>query len=321
MKFLCGVVLALALLASPSRADEAWPTAPVKVIVPFAPGGIVDVMARLVAERMGQGLGRNFVVENKPGANGGLGVQALAAAPPDGQTLLFTTSSTELINPWLYPKNLGYDPQKLAHVTVIYDSSIALCVAKETPVENLAQLVAFAKEKPQGLTFGSWGNGSSGHLFGELIKLKSGIRLDHVAYRGEVSALGDVVQRSLDMTWASPNGARNFRQSSGVRILGVTGRNRSPGIPEVPTFAEQGMGDFSLGLYGVAYVPAGTPRAVIDKIQREIRAVITAPEVKERFAGMGMIPVGNTPEEFKTLFQAEAATWKQIVDASGVKLE
>jgi len=317
---------ALAACAGPRvlAQTDGYPAGPVKLIVPFAAGGIVDVMARLVGERVAPLIKQSVFIENRPGANAALGVAALKTAAPDGQTILFGTSSIELLNPYLVRK-LSYDVSDLQRISVIYDSSIALVVPKSTKVKSLAEFVAYAKNKAkgdkQGLTFGSWGNGSSGHLLGGMLEAAFGLKLDHVPYKGEISALTDMARGDLDMTWASPNGARSFREQGNSVVVAVTGSARSPALPDVPTFAEQGYDAFKLGLYGVAYAPRGTPAAVIDRYQQAIQQVVRSPDVKERFAQLGLLPVGSTPAEFNALFARERPIWQKIIQASGVTLE
>lgn len=317
---------ALAACTSPwaLAQNDGLPAGPVKLIVPFAAGGIVDVMARLVGERMAPLLKQSVFIENRPGATGALGVAALKAAAPDGQTILFGTSSIELLNPHLFRK-LPYEVSDLQRISVIYDSSIALVVPKAANVRNLAEFVAHVKAKAKGakhgLTYGSWGNGSSGHLFGGMLENAFGLKLDHVPYKGEMAALTDMARGDLDMTWASPNGARTFREQGSSVVVAVTGSARSPALPDVPTFAEQGYDAFKLGLYGVAYAPRGTPAPLVERYQRAIREVVMRPEVKERFAQLGLLPVGNTPAEFGALFERERAVWQKLIQASGVTLD
>lgn len=186
-------VLLLGVAAAPTAAQESYPTRPVKVIMPFAPGGIIDVLGRLIADRLSARTGKNFLIDNKPGANTIVGTQALVASPPDGYTIMFTTNSSQVLNPLLY-KSLPYNPERdLEAISILSSSSILLAVPTAMPVTDLKGLIEYARTKPNGLTFGSWGNGSSGHLFGELIAQKAGIKLTHVAYRGEVAALNEVV--------------------------------------------------------------------------------------------------------------------------------
>lgn len=314
----------MAVTASASsvvRAEEAYPARPVKIIMPFAPGGIIDVKGRLIADKLSARLGKNFIVDNKPGANTIVGTQALIQSPPDGYTIMMTTSGTEIQNPLLYP-NLPYDPiRQLEPITVTDTASIILAARKDSAVTDFTSLIAVARARPQGLTFGSWGKGSSGHLFGELIKLKTGANLIHVPYRGELAELNDVVQGTLDLCWTSANGPKPFLEQGTIKLIAATGQGRTPGLPEVPTFGEQGWPDANLGLYGIVYAPAGTPMAIVYFLQREIKAVSETPEMQARFAEMGLIPINNTPEEARALFRREFLVWKDVVEKADIRLD
>lgn len=316
---LLGSGLSLPLTASAQTA-AGYPGGPIKIIVPFAPGGIVDSMARLLGDQMATALKQSVFIENRPGASGSLGPAALKKAAPDGLTLMFATNALELFNPHMF-KKLPYEGKDLERITVIYDSSIALVVPKSIKVTNIKELAAYAKTRPQGLTYGSWGNGSAGHLFGELLKGTLGVNMAHVPYKGEIPALTDMVRGDLDLTWASPNGARTFIEQGNSVVVGVTGNSRSPGLPQVATFTEQGISAFNLGLYGVAYAPAGTPRPIVEKLQQVIRDIVHRPEVRERFATMGMVPVGSTTAEFNKLFEQDRPVWQRLIQASGATLD
>lgn len=319
---LAGVALCAspALLARTQPASGDYPAHPIKVIVPFAPGGVVDVMSRVLADAMSQQLKQTLFVENRPGATSTLGAAQLKSAAADGYTLLFGTSGIELMNPSLF-KKLPYAVSDLQKVSVIYDSSIALVVPKKIGVNSFNELIAYAKRKGNGMTFGSWGTGSSAHLFGTLLENAFGIQLVHVPYKGEVAALTDMARGDLDMSWASPNGARTFRDKGDAVIIGVTGSGRSPGLPEVPTFAEQGFEALKLGLYGVAYAPRGTPRPVVETVQQAIQTALAQPAVRERFATMGLTPMGSTTAEFETLFARERSAWTQLIVSSKASLD
>jgi tripartite-type tricarboxylate transporter receptor subunit TctC len=315
------IALALTLTVVPSFVRADYPDRPVKIIMPFAPGGIIDVKGRLIADKLSAKLGKNFIVDNKPGAATILGTQALIQSPPDGYTIMFTTSGTELQNPLLYP-NLPYDPvTQLQPVTITDTATNYLAVRKDSPINDFKSLVEIAKSRPQGLTFGSWGKGSSGHLFGELIKLKTGANLIHVPYRGELAALNEVIQGALDMTWASANGPKPFLEQGSVKLIGATGDSRVSSLPDVPTFAEQGWPDAKLGLYGIVYAPVGTPRPIVDFLQREIKQVVMMPDMIARFADMGLRPIGNTPEEARALFRREFLVWKEVIEKADIRLE
>ncbi len=318
------ILLALLFVIATSgaaRAEDPYPARPVHIIMPFATGGIIDVKGRLIADRLSAKFGKSFLVENRPGANTILGTQALIHSPPDGYTIMMTTSGTEIQNPLLYP-NLPYDPlTQLQPITVTDTATNFLAVRKDSPINDFKSLVEVAKARPQGMTFGSWGKGSSGHLFGELIKLRTGANLIHVPYRGELAALADVVGGTLDMCWTSANGPKPALAQGLVKLIGATGDARVAALPDVPTFAEQGWPDAQLGLYGIVYAPAGTPRAIVDVLHDAFVAVVKSPDMEAKFADMGLRPIGNTPEEARALFRREYAVWKEVIESAHIRLE
>lgn len=319
-RLIVGVLaMLLAFTAPPSRAE--YPERPVKIIMPFAPGGIIDVKGRMIADKLSAKTGKNFIVDNKPGANTIVGTQALIQSPPDGYTIMMTTSGTEIQNPLLFP-NLPYDPIKqLQPITVTDTATNYLAVRKDSPINDFKSLIEVARSRPQGLTFGSWGKGSSGHLFGELIKLKTGANLIHVPYRGELAELNDVIQGTLDMCWTSANGPKPFLESGQIKLIGATGDRRVPSLPDIPTFAEQGWPDAQLGLYGIVYAPMGTPRPIVDFLQREFAAVVHSPDMEARFKDMGLRSIGNTPEEARALFRREYLVWKEVIEKADIHLD
>lgn len=321
MKRLLALTLVIAAAGMlPARADD-YPSRTVRIIMPFAPGGVIDVKGRLIADKLSARFGKNFVVENRPGANTILGTQALIQSPPDGYTIMMTTSGTEIQNPLLYP-NLPYDPIKqLQPITVTDTATNFLIVRKDSPIHDFKSLIEVAKARPQGLTFGSWGKGSSGHLFGELIKLKTGANLIHVPYRGELAALNDVVGGTLDMTWTSANGPKPLLDQGLVKAIGATGSQRVATLPDVPTFAEQGWPDAQLGLYGIVYAPMGTPRPIVDALHDALVAAVKSPDLEAKFADMGLRPIGDTPEEARALFRREYGVWKEVIDKAHIQLD
>ncbi|HTY69150.1 MAG TPA: tripartite tricarboxylate transporter substrate binding protein [Alphaproteobacteria bacterium] len=320
-KTLVAAVLIAIAAAAPARANDAYPTRTVRIIMPFAAGGIIDVKGRLIADKLSAKFGQSVIVENRPGANTILGTQALIQSAPDGYTIMMTTSGTEIQNPLLYP-NLPYDPLKqLQPITVTDTATNFLAVRKDSPIHDFKSLIETAQAHPQGLTFGSWGKGSSGHLFGELIKLKTGANLIHVPYRGELAALNDVVGGTLDMCWTSANGPKPMLDQGLVKLIGATGSARVASLPDVPTFAEQGWPDAQLGLYGIVYAPMGTPRPVVDALHDAFVAVVKSPDMEAKFADMGLRPIGNTPEEARALFRREYLVWKEVVEGAHIQID
>ena len=322
-KLLVGVALSVGLglgNASLVHAQD-YPSKPVRFVVPFAPGGTTDVLARLVGEKLSASLGQQFVVDNKPGAGGNVGTAQVAKAEPDGYTLLMGTVGTHAINASIYP-SLPYDPvQDFAPVTLVATVPNVLVVNPEVPANSVAELIALAKEKPGELNFASSGNGSSIHLSGELFKAMTGVDIVHVPYKGSGPAVVDLLGGQVQMMFDNlPSSAPQIKAGK-LRPLGVTSKERSPTLPDVPTIAEAGVPGYeALSWFGVL-VPAGTPDAIVAKLQNEIAKALADPTMRERFAELGAVPVGGTSAEFADLITAETAKWAKVVQDAGIKLE
>ncbi len=322
-KLLVGVALSVGLClgnASLVHAQD-YPSKPVRFVVPFAPGGTTDVLARLVGEKLSASLGQQFVVDNKPGAGGNVGTAQVAKAEPDGYTLLMGTVGTHAINASIYP-SLPYDPvQDFAPVTLVATVPNVLVVNPEVPANSVAELIALAKEKPGELNFASSGNGSSIHLSGELFKAMTGVDIVHVPYKGSGPAVVDLLGGQVQMMFDNlPSSAPQIKAGK-LRPLGVTSKERSPTLPDVPTIAEAGVPGYeALSWFGVL-VPAGTRDAIVAKLQNEIAKALADPTMRERFAELGAVPVGGTSAEFADLITAETAKWAKVVQDAGIKLE
>ncbi len=319
MRVLTAVIAALTCAAAQAQGD--YPTKPVRLITPFNPGGAIDIYSRLIAEPLSKRLGQNVIVEAIAGANTIVGTQAAARAAPDGYTFMVTTMSTTVNNRILYSKTLPYDPDKdLAPITQLSHGTVLFVGPGNAPYSDLKGFIAWAKGKDR-VTYGSWGVASWGHLAGQILKREAGINLEHVPYKGDVPAITDVQNGALDSTFASPTSAKPRIASGGIKPLAMTGPQRSASMPELATFTEQGVANVDLAIWVGAYAPAGTPRAIIDRLQRELKAVINLPEVKERMVAQGQTPVGNTPEEFIANVRADLPKWEALIKASGAKLE
>ena len=322
-KLLVGVALSVGLglgNASLVHAQD-YPSKPVRFVVPFAPGGTTDVLARLVGEKLSASLGQQFVVDNKPGAGGNVGTAQVAKAEPDGYTLLMGTVGTHAINASIYP-SLPYDPvQDFAPVTLVATVPNVLVVNLEVPANSVAELIALAKEKPGELNFASSGNGSSIHLSGELFKAMTGVDIVHVPYKGSGPAVVDLLGGQVEMMFDNlPSSAPHIKAGK-LRPLGVTSKERSPTLPDVPTIAEAGVPGYeALSWFGVL-VPAGTPDAVVTRLQQEIAKILADPAMRERFAELGAVPVGDTPAEFAAFIGSETAKWADVVQKAGITLE
>jgi tripartite-type tricarboxylate transporter receptor subunit TctC len=317
----CAVLGVLLAIATTPAFAQAWPAKPIKWIVPFAPGGTTDILARTIGEKLSVALGQPVVVENKPGAGGGLGADFVAKAAPDGYTILGGTISTHAINASLY-KDLPYDPVKdFVAVTLIARVPNMLVVNNDVPAKTVAELIALMKKNPGTYTFASSGNGTSQHLSGELFKSMAGVDMQHIPYKGSPPALQDVMGGSVTMTFDNITTAWPLAKSGKLRALGVTTAKRSPAAPDVPTLAEAGLTGYEIGSWQGVFAPAGTPPAIIKRLNTEIVKIINLPDVQEKLLLLGAEPVGNSSEEFTVLVKAEGAKWGDIVKKSGAKVD
>lgn len=312
------IVMSAAQFAS---AQSDFPHKPIRLITPFNPGGAIDIYCRLLAEPLGRRLGQNIVVEGIAGANTIVGTQALVRAAPDGHTFMITTMSTTVNNKILYSKTLPYDPDRdLAPVTQLSYGTVLFVGPASAPYNDLKGFVAWAKGQPR-VTFGSWGIASWGHLAGEIMKRDLGLPLEHVPYKGDVPAITDVQNGNLNATFASPTSAKPRIASGAIKPIAMTGPQRSAAMPDLATFTEQGVANVDLAIWVGAYAPAGTPRPLIDRLQRELKAVINMPEIRAKMVAQGQTPVGNTPEEFAANVRADFPKWGALIKASGAKVE
>ena len=314
-------VLACALIAQGAAlAQTDYPNRPVRLITPFNPGGAIDIYSRTIAEPLGKRLGQNIIVEAIAGANTISGTQQLVRATPDGYTFMITTMSTTVNNRILFTR-LPYDPDKdLAPITQLSYGTVLFVGPGNAPYSDMKGFIAWARSKDR-VTYGSWGIASWGHLAGQILKRDLGLNLEHVPYKGDVPAITDVQNGALDSTFASPTSAKPRIASSAIKAIAMTGPQRSASMPELATFTEQGVPNVDLAIWVGAYAPAGTPRPVIDRLQRELKAVINLPEVREKMVAQGQTPVGNTPEEFVANVRADLPKWEALIKASGAAIE
>ncbi|TMH46328.1 MAG: tripartite tricarboxylate transporter substrate binding protein [Betaproteobacteria bacterium] len=317
--FACGVALLLALLVSQAALAQAWPNRPVRFLVPFAAGaGINDIMARLVGQHLGAGLGQPVVIENRAGAGGIAGTEAAAKAAPDGYTFLMTNVSL-VTSAYLYSR-LPYDPQKdFVPVTLVATSPLMLVVHPSIAASSVQELIALAKANPGRLNFGSGGVGSTPHLSVELFKSAAGIDAVHVPYKGGAPALNDLISGQLSFMIENVPGTMPFVKGGKLRALAITSAQRSLLEPALPTMAESGVRDYEVvgwqGLFGVA----GTPPDIVVRLQAEVGKVLRLPEVRERLAALGAEPIGSTPAEFGAFVRAENARWGRIIREKGMR--
>jgi tripartite-type tricarboxylate transporter receptor subunit TctC len=307
-------------LAFPTAAEQDYPTKAVRIIVPFAPGGSTDIFARYIADKLSPALAQPVVVENRAGAGGNIGAEAVAHATPDGYTLLMATTGVMAINNALYP-DMTYDAAK-DFEPVIFVASITnvLVVPPELPANSVRELIALAKEKPGSLTFGSSGAGSSTHLSSELFKSMAGIDILHVPYKGSSQALTDLIAGRISMIIDNAPSAMSFIKAGRLRALGVTGSKRSPTLADVPTIAEAGLPGYeSLSWSGIA-APAGTPKDVVARLNREIAKILTQPDIRDKLAQAGADPVGGSPQEFAEHIRVEREKWSKLIRERDIKI-
>jgi len=312
--------VALASLAAVAQA-QAWPSKPIKWVVPFAPGGTTDILARTVGEKLAVALGQPVIIENKPGAGGGVGAEFTAKSAPDGYTIMGGTISTHAINASLY-KSLPYDPVKdFVAITLIARVPNMLVINPSVPAKDVKELIALLKANPGKYSFASSGNGTSQHLSGELFKSMSGTDMQHIPYKGSPPALQDVVGGQVAMTFDNITTALPLAKAGKLRALAVTTAKRSSVAPDVPTLAESGLPGFEVGSWQGVFAPAGTPPEIVKRLNAEIVKALNMPDVRDKLSGLGAEIVADSPEEFSALVKAEVAKWADVVKKSGAKVD
>ena len=322
------LAFALAALAPLGFAQGAagWPNKPVRIVVPFAPGGTTDILARALAPELSKAFGQTFVIENKPGAGGNTGADLVAKSPPDGYTLLMGTVGTQSINPSLYPK-MPYDAVKdVAPITLFAGVPNVLVInpakAQAMKITDVKSLIAYAKANPGKLNMASSGNGTSIHLSGELFKSMTGTYMVHFPYRGSGPALLALIGGTMDVLFANLPSARPQIKAGKLTALAVTSGERSFALPDVPTIAEAGpVKGFEASSWFGLLAPAGTPPEIVNRLQQETAKALATPALKERLVSQGAIPSGNTPAQFTQFIAAEAKKWAQVVKTSGAKVD
>jgi tripartite-type tricarboxylate transporter receptor subunit TctC len=314
-----GAVLALAAASVQAQA-QGYPNRPVRLIVPFAPGGFTDVVARILGQKMSQSLGQQFVVENKAGAGSTIGSDLVAKAAPDGYTLLMV-SSTHVISPWIY-KSLPYDPIKsFTVVGKLVDSPYVLLVHPKVPARNVQEFIALAKSKPEEVHYASSGNGSAQHLMGGMFVAMTGAPLKHVPYKGSAGAATDLVAGVVESSFAGvPNALAQVPQGR-LKALAVTTAKRAPQLPDVPTLQEAGVTGYDASVWLALLAPAGTPPEIVTKLNTEIAKLMNSPDTKKALFDAGVEPSPSSPEEMTTYMTQELTRWGKVVKDAGIKLE
>lgn len=308
----------VAMVAGGAQAQE-WPSRSIRIIAPFAPGGSVDIVARILAQEMTKSLGQSVVVENKPGASGMIGVESVVKAAPDGYTLL-VNSSIHVIVPSLFSKVTYNALDDLIAVGQATEVPMVMLTGSGNKAKTVPEVIEWAKAQP-GLAYASAGSGSSAHLAGEVFKKAAGVNLTHIPYKGSGAAMADVIGGQVPLMFDALTAAMGHIQGGRMRALAVSSKQRSPILPDVATFEELKMPQMNLSTWHGMWAPKGTPAQVVKKLNAEIVRIVALPEVREKIRGLGGIPVGNTPAEFDAYQRAELEKWSRIVKESGAKVD
>jgi tripartite-type tricarboxylate transporter receptor subunit TctC len=313
---LTGLLLALSLNAY----SQEWPSRPIRLILPFPPGGGTDILGRLIAERLSVSLGQPVVTENRGGAGGNVGAEAAARSAPDGYTIVLVAPSLA-ISPTLYSK-INYDPVKdFAPVSLVATVPNVMITQPSIPAENLQEFIAFAKTKPGALNFGSGGAGTSNHLAGELFNIVAGTKLVHIPYKGVNLAMQDVLSGNVHLVFIGIPAATPHIKAGKLRALALVAPQRLSALPDVPTVAEAGLKDFEVTTWYGVLAPAGTPRPIVMRLNSELVKIMHSPELKEKLAASGTEPLTSTPEEFAAYIKREMTKWGDVIRKSGAKVE
>lgn len=320
-KWLSGALVCLSGFSIAGLAHaQSWPTKPIKLIVPYPPGGGTDVIARIVQEPLAKELGQQVIIDNRGGAGGSIGSALAAQSPSDGYTVLFTLSS-HTINPAIYSK-LPFDTEKDFSSVVTVASLPQILVANPNfPAKTVKEVIEMAKAKPGSISYASVGNGSPGHLAGAMMATDAGVEMTHIPYRGGGPAVTDVIAGQVPLLWVSIPAAAQFVKTGKLKALAVSTVKRSAVFPEVPTMVEAGFKGFEVDSWYAMFVPAKTPQAIIDRINKATVNVLAQPEVKEKLLGQGAEAVGDTPAQLSGVVKKEIAKWKQVVKSANIKVD
>lgn len=308
----------VALFAGVAYAQD-YPTKPIRLIAPFAPGGSVDIVARILAQKMSETFGQPVVVDNKSGASGMIGADFVAKSAPDGYTLL-VNSSIHVIVPSLFSKVPYNALDDFVAVGQVTEVPMVMLTGGNSRAKSVQDVISWAKAEP-GLAYASAGSGSSAHLAGEVFKRAAGVNLTHIPYKGSGAAMADVIGGQVPLMFDALTAAMGNIQAGTMRALAVSSQQRSPILPDVPTFQELNMPQMNLSTWHGVWAPKGTPPAIVKKLNAEIVRIVALPDVREKIRGLGGIPVGNTPEQFDAYQRAELAKWSRIVKESGAKVD
>ena len=311
----------LALGAGTVAAQAAYPNKPIRLVVPFATGGVTDTSGRLIAEHLSKRLGQQVIVDNKPGASGNIGTQMVAAAEPDGYTLLLGFDGTLVINPHVFPK-VGFDTLKdFAPIGKIGDAILILVSHPGVPAKTLKEVIALSKSQSGGLSYGTSGTGGTPHIAGELLKQRTGANLTHIPYKGGGQAMTDLLGGTIPLVYTAVAGAIQHVKSGKLHAVAVSSAQRAPSQPDVPTFIESGVADFDINSWVGLLAPAKTPRAIVDKLNTELNAVLNDPVVRDRLVTLGITASPGGPERFGRDIARDLARYGQVVKAANIKAE
>lgn len=300
---------------------ENYPSRPIRLVVPFPPGGVADPVARMIGDKVSRNLGQSVIVDNRPGGAGIIAAEIVKQAPADGYTLLMGHAGTHAVNPSLYP-NLPYDPVKdFQPITLMMSTSHVLVVPLESPAKSVSELAALAKSKPEGLTFASQSVGTGGHLLGEMFKVRTGTNLQHVPYKGSAPALADLMAGRVDLFFDAVITSAPQIKAGRIRALATASKRRPPILPQVPTMTEAGYPGIELDFWFALFAPAGTPPDIVHKLNEEFAKALHSPEVSARFIEQGLDIITGTPEELAALIRADTERFGKVVKEAGVKVE
>jgi len=314
-------IAAIAVATTSGAQTPAYPAKPVRLVVPFPPGGATDIIARAVAQKLGETWGQSIVVDTRPGAGGNIGTELVAKAAPDGYTLEMGTVGTHAINASVYTKIPFDNIKDFAPIILVAGVPNVLEVNPSLPINSVQELIAYAKANPGKLNFASSGNGTSIHLSGELFKVMAGVQMTHVPYKGSAPALQDLIGGNVQLMFDNLPPSLPQIKSGKLRALAVTSATRAPALPDVPTIAESGLPGFEASSWFGLVAPAGTPPAIIARINAEVATWLASPEGKEKLAAIGANAAGGSPEDFARHIQAETAKWAKVVKESGAKVD
>ena len=316
-------ILAGAMLCALSIAAIAqdFPSKPIRLIVPFATGGVTDTSARLIADKLSRAIGQQVIVENRPGGSGNPGTQYVAQSVPDGYTLLLAFDGTMVINPFVFPK-IPFDTVKdFQPVTKLGDAALVLVAHPAVPAKNFSELLAYSKANPGKLSFGHSGTGGTTHVAGELLKQRSGLDMLHIPYKSGGQAVVDAIGGQVPLAYSAVAGAHAHVKSGKLKAIGVSSLKRISSLPDAPTFDEQGVAGFEAVSWVGIMAPAKTPRAIVDRLQRDLAAILKDQDTRDRFTTLGIEPVGNTPEQFAEQIKADLARWGKVVEQAKIRAE